>query len=518
MNATRREFLADVGRGMLIAGVGSGLAADLGIGSVLAEETTGPLTFGKLEPLVALLQETGPEKILSLLTDRLRGGSDLGQLVAAAALANVRTFGGEDYVGFHTMMALTPAYYMAKELPTERSPLPVFKVLYRNSKRIQDKEGRKSEVLHPVPFATPPDSRSVGDVLREAVRRKDIRGAESTFAALAQGSAEDALNQLLYVIEDATEVHRVVMAYRAWDLLDLVGKERAQTVLRQSIHYCVQNEGEAYIKHFAGVRALLPKLLDQYHLESRSLGKRAAEDTWIDQLSQTFFKSTPEQAADAAAAALAEGMVPDAIGEAISLAANQLVLRDNGRPANQTSPGKPVGSVHGDGIGVHACDSANAWRNIARVSNARNTFACLILGAYQVAHDRSQRGGDFLNWEPYPRADAREKVKTSDRETLLHQVEEAIRAKEQSQAAALVHRYGELGNPHTPVFDLLLRYAISEDGALHAEKYYRTVSMEFASTRPAFRWRQLVALARVTASEYGQPAPGYEEACHLLKV
>src|SRR5947209_9636706 len=137
MNATRREFLADVGRGMLIAGVGSGLAADLGIGSVLAEETTGPLTFGKLEPLVALLQETGPEKILSLLTDRLRGGSDLGQLVAAAALANVRTFGGEDYVGFHTMMALTPAYYMAKELPTERSPLPVFKVLYRNSKRIQ---------------------------------------------------------------------------------------------------------------------------------------------------------------------------------------------------------------------------------------------------------------------------------------------------------------------------------------------------------------------------------------------
>jgi hypothetical protein len=36
--------------------------------------------------------------------------------------------------------------------------------------------------------------------------------------------------------------------------------------------------------------------------------------------------------------------------------------------------------------------------------------------------------------------------------------------------------------------------------------------------RPAFRWRQLVALARVTASEYGQPAPGYAEACALLKL
>jgi hypothetical protein len=59
---------------------------------------------------------------------------------------------------------------------------------------------------------------------------------------------------------------------------------------------------------------------------------------------------------------------------------------------------------------------------------------------------------------------------------------------------------------------------VSEDGALHAEKYYRTVSEEFATTRPAFRWRQLVALARVTASEFGYPAPGFKEACDLLGV
>ena len=37
-------------------------------------------------------------------------------------------------------------------------------------------------------------------------------------------------------------------------------------------------------------------------------------------------------------------------------------------------------------------------------------------------------------------------------------------------------------------------------------------------TRPAFRWRQLVALARVTASEYGFAAPGYVQACELLRV
>jgi len=53
--------------------------------------------------------------------------------------------------------------------------------------------------------------------------------------------------------------------------------------------------------------------------------------------------------------------------------------------------------------------------------------------------------------------------------------------------------------------------------ALHAEKYYRTVSEEFAR-KLAFRWRQFVALARITASEYGQAAPGHAEAGELLKV
>jgi hypothetical protein len=82
----------------------------------------------------------------------------------------------------------------------------------------------------------------------------------------------------------------------------------------------------------------------------------------------------------------------------------------------------------------------------------------------------------------------------------------------------LVHRYGELDSSPRPVFDLLLRYAVSEDGALHAEKYYRTVVEEFGAARKAFRWRQLAALARVTASEYGRAAPGYGEARELLEL
>ena len=69
-----------------------------------------------------------------------------------------------------------------------------------------------------------------------------------------------------------------------------------------------------------------------------------------------------------------------------------------------------------------------------------------------------------------------EEVKATDADALLAEAEAAIQAKDQVRACAIVHRYGELGHPPRPVFDLLLKYAISEDGALHAEKYYRTVS------------------------------------------
>ena len=514
---SRREFCADVGRGMLVAGVGAGLAEDLGLSSAWGDEAPKELTFGKLEPLVRLMQETAPAKLLPLLVGRLRDGSSLTELVAAAALSNARTFGGEDYVGFHTMMALAPAYHMAREMPREQQALPILKVLYRNANRIGEKGGRKAEVLRPVNPVPPPEGRKGADVLYAAVKRKDVTAAEQTFAALAGRSPEEAFNDLLFTVQDAVEVHRTVLPYRAWDLLPIIGREHAHTLLRQSVRFCVKSESPRYTHYFDSPRALLPKLLDRYKLPRSKPGARTADDAWVEKMSLTIFKGPPERSADAVAAALAEGFSPAAVAEAISLAANQLVLRDNGRPKNQTSPGKPVGSVHGDSIGVHGCDSANAWRNMARFSNPRNAAACLILSAYQAAWDRTNRGGDFLTWEPYPRADARARIKTTDPARLLQEADAAIRNKDQALASAAVAAYARTGRPAREVFDLLRRYAISEDGALHAEKYYRTATEEFAATRPAFRWRQLIALARVTASAYGQPAPGHAEACRLLK-
>ena len=132
---------------------------------------------------------------------------------------------------------------------------------------------------------------------------------------------------------------------------------------------------------------------------------------------------------------------------------------------------------------------------------------------------RSIQGRCPLHWgSPVPVKWHLDQLKDTEPDRLVAQLNEAIRGNMQARACAVVHRYGQLGHAPRGVFDLLLGYAISEDGALHGEKYYRTVSEEFAATRPAFRWRQLTALARVTASEFGRPAAGCEEARNLLKL
>ncbi|MBM3457196.1 MAG: hypothetical protein FJX77_01485, partial [Armatimonadetes bacterium] len=504
----------EVGRATLMATVGSGVARELGMAPATAAETSESLHFGAHEPLVQLMQETPVERLLPELHRRLQEGTSLKSLVAAGALANARTFGGEDYVGFHTLMALSPAYHMARELPTGHAPLAVFKVLYRNTRRIQETGGRKSEVLRPV---LPSAEAGGAAELRAAVRTRDTGRAEAMLAGMVQRNARRAFDDLLTTVQQQPEVHRVVLPYRAWDLLDLVGQEHATTLLRQSVRYCLRSEGSRR-PSWEEPSALAPRLLEQYRLLDRTPGSRPAEDAWVDNLCQTLFRSAPLAAAEAVAAALAEGFAPEVVGEAISLAANQMVLRDTGRPPQWEDVGKPTGSVHGDSVGVHACDSANAWRNMARIAGLPQKYACLIMGAYQVALDRQNRSADFVNWQPVPAPWQLSQVKGTSADDLLRELDQAIRGNLQSRASAVVVRYAEQGHPARPVFDLLLRYAISEDGALHAEKYYCTASDEFAVTRPAFRWRHVTALARVTASEFGRPAPGYDEARRLLKL
>jgi hypothetical protein len=515
MNAVnRRHFLSNVGRGMLVGAVGATAVGQLTFtDNMFGAEWDDRLKFGGLEPLVDLMQNTPPEKLLPELVLRMKSGLDLKSMTSAAALANARRFGGEDYVGYHTFMALAPAYAMAKHLPKDQAALPVLKVIYRNAERIQEDGGGEHEHLHELTSVSSDSQTAAEHPLQAAVRDQNREVAEQTLAALIDKQIGEAYNHLQFAVQDEIDVHRVVLPWRAWSTLDIVGSEHALTLLRQSVRFCVSAEKDR-IQRGRGpseLRVLLPRLIEEHNLLGRPAGTRAMDDAELTLLAKTLYKASREEGAAAVAAALSEGFASESIGEAMSLAASMLVLHDPGRKTAE--PGKPIGSIHGASVGVHASDSANAWRNISRVTDDRNRVASLIAGAFHTAGQSTH-----LNELPWPLDEHLKPIESRDPAELLRNLDGAIRENNQARATALVHRYSELGQTADPVFDLLLRFATSEDGQLHAEKYYWTVFEEFGSSRKSVRWQHLCALARVTASEFGGHSKGYQLGRELLRV
>jgi hypothetical protein len=492
---------------MLAMLVGSGLAAELGLAAEDSKDDKTKTPSG-LARLSQLIQQTPTQDLLPALAKQLKNGTSLKELIAAGALANARAFGGQDYNGYHSFMALCPSYAMAMALPEKERPLPILKVLYRTSTHIHGAHCTNADHLDKIEPIKLDDRTSPAEQMREAARARKLPQAEQIFASLP-GTPEQIYDDVQLLIQDDLNVHRVVLAWRAWEVLDFIGKDHARAMLRQTVRFCSDPRHGGRGGH--PIQTVLPRLLDAYKLLSATPGSKKVDDAWIERVAKTVYADKQEKAAETVAAALADGVEPDAISEAISLAATMLVLGDPGRKKEGASPNKPEGSVHGDSVGVHASDAANGWRHIATVASARNTFASLIAAAY---HTAGQAGWQMS--KPYPLMEDIEKVEAKDGDKLIGALDEALRGKDQRRAAAVASRYGELGHDPKAIFAKLRQYAVSEDGALHAEKYFQTVSEEYGRSREKFRWLHVIALARVTASAGGQPAPGVAEARKLL--
>jgi hypothetical protein len=135
-----------------------------------------------------------------------------------------------------------------------------------------------------------------------------------------------------------------------------------------------------------------------------------------------------------------------------------------------------------------------------------------------LARDRGYRGKEILTRDPVDAPLAGEIAAKLGKDDLLDALKVAIRSKDQARATAIVNRMGAIGLDSARVKGVLRSFATTEDGALHAEKYYRTACDDFQTTREGLRWRHLAGLARVTASAYGFKAPGIDEAASLLGV
>lgn len=513
LSTTRRQFLTRVGQGASTLALGALFADRLGDPVALALLPPERLRFGALDPLVDLMQSTPADELIARVVALLRAGTPAGDVVAAAALANARALGGTHYDGYHALMALLPAHDMGARMETPLRHLPLLKVIHRSTRTIHAAGRSDGDALEPIGVGGAGDDAHAaaanGARLVEQLRARDQDAAERSLVALAAASPAKAHEELQRVVREDANVHRVVLAWRAFDLLRLAGEENAAALLRQPLRFCIfEDASRARVgKGTPPIAVVVPKLIEEHHLAGREPGSRTADEAWIAALSETIVASDGAGAAAAAAAALAEGFAPEEIGAAISLAATKLLLRDPGRAQGDT--GKPAGSMHGASVGVHASDSANAWRHLARAGSADNAFASLVAGAFHTggqskqvaAHDFDRDGAACTLADPV---------------ALLREIDGRIRERDQVGASRAARRYAELGHDADALFRSLASFAVADDGALHHEKYFVTATEEHAAARPAHRPLYLAGLARVMASGHGFPAPGCEEARNLL--
>ena len=258
VTTNRREFLTGLSSTAIYAGVGTLFAQRMVPGLARAFETQSPLDFGELEPLVALLQNTPTEQLQPALVAKIRQGTSIRSLVIAGGLANARTFGGHDYDGYHIQMALSPALHMSQQLPENLAALPVLKVLHRNSRRTHAAGGgAKLSALGST------DTTLTEQDFLSSARQRNVEEAEQAFAGLLSKSPKNAFATLVRLMLEDLEVHRVVLAWRAYEMWQMSGDEFALTHLRQAIRYCIDQEVKRLERSrpTPEIRTLLPELM-----------------------------------------------------------------------------------------------------------------------------------------------------------------------------------------------------------------------------------------------------------------
>ena len=289
---------------------------------------------------------------------------------------------------------------MSRELPEAQRALPVLKVLYRNTNHIQQIGGRSHEALHPVePAAVPAGPAGGRGPPRGDPPAGHGRGRADLRRARRTGRSTRRTTTCQYLVQDNIErpPRRPGLARLGPARPDRQG---ARPHAAPPVGPLLRGRGGEHPQVRLGRARCAPSCpgcSTSYRLLSRAAGRAAARRRLGRAAGQTIYAST------ARAGRRRGRRGPGRRDRARGRRRGDLAGRQPARPARPrprarpTRAAKPVGSVHGASVGVHASDAANAWRNIARVSNRRNALASLIVGAY---HTAGQAGG--LNPQPYP--------------------------------------------------------------------------------------------------------------------
>jgi hypothetical protein len=369
---TRRRFLTAAAVGSL-AGISSIPRAR----GREAEPVAEPIRFGPdLEPIVRLIEETPRRKCVAVLAGQLRAGLPYRRFLAAVFLAALRK-----QHSHHSVYLVHSAHQVSLDLPIQETLLPLFWAV-DHFKWHQQKFPTPSVHRLTGPL---PDLDKAESEFHEGMRQTDEERAERAATALARGAgarqAFDAFWQ--YGCRDVSLIgHRAIAVTSCWRVLETIGWQHAEPVLRAVVHNLLNSNGgpdRYYRPNLARVEQALDGLAVGW---AAGRADRSATAEAFALLRQ----GQGERACDLAVKQLTAGVGAQPLWDALHVAAAELLIL---HASDTGMAGRPL----------HANTTVNALHFAFNASTSARVRLLILLQATAWVGDfvRSHLGDKLLN-------------------------------------------------------------------------------------------------------------------------
>ncbi len=246
----RRAFLSRTAKAGVLAGLGD--FAFLGsLPPLSAAEVQNPRQRVRLhadiEPLVSLIEDTDRDRLLTVIADRIRGGTSYQDLLSALMLAGVRGIQPRP-VGFkfHAVLVVNSAHLASQAAEDRDRWLPLLWSL-DNFKGSQERNSREGNwCMPPVDESQLPRAHQARQRFIEAMDNWDVEGTDRAVASFVRNAGANDVIELFfrYGARDFRDIgHKAIYVANAWRTMNTIGWRHAEPVMRSLAYALLEHEG-----------------------------------------------------------------------------------------------------------------------------------------------------------------------------------------------------------------------------------------------------------------------------------
>jgi hypothetical protein len=474
-----------------------------------------------IEPLAQFVEDTAPEQIVARTRDRLAGGTPVRDMLLASALAVVRSSDlppGHHGGPLHPLAGLHAVRHISARLPGEYAWLPVIQNVAVANKHIHSPAMGPYILAEARPVSEGDSVETTLEAFRNAAARGVYNACDHHFLYLLERlSPMQVLEHVLPIgiAKNQLDDHYFLFPVFTWRALEYLGWEYAKYIGRAPVRYITRPTPPASLDDVDG-------LIASFGLLERDLRFATGEDETrvVTDLADAIGRvSQFGQIPELLARALADGLSLEGAGEALSVGGSTLFLR----------------SQTGNPMDVHINTGANTRRYLLRQPelSLRTKLQALLVWHTGPEVRMAQR---MLAPDIQPEPDRVAALPPRGPEALVGEIEDLIgrlpvgerlpraglaswrSTDEVKHAAALAQQYASCGYAPEPLITALGKIACRDNFTeMHALKHHQATYEEFHTTRPALRWRHLVAAVQAAAISHGRIQDVYEHAAEVMQ-